>query len=186
MITLQSKCLASPSLQLERIPPAETFVNELSAAFFNIHEPDREALKKHLRQSSGVTEQAIQQKPLNFWKDRQAAYTLRMPYCMDLPVLKIAKILLSPVQMPKEYPCSSKLVPRLNALVDKTWVDESGVSLSTDATAQAHSAALRIIESGRLSCKILYKQRCLMLRQMHKRVSAQCAYFAALQYVFGR
>jgi len=51
---------------------AETFVNELSAAFFNIHEPDREALKWHLR-SSGLTEQDIQQKPFKFWKDRQAA-----------------------------------------------------------------------------------------------------------------
>ena len=87
--------------------PAETFVNELSAALFNIHEPDREALKKHLRQSSGLTEQAIEQKPFKFWKDRQAASTLRVPYCMDLRVLTIAEKFLSPVQMPKEYPSSS-------------------------------------------------------------------------------
>ena len=87
--------------------PAETFVHELSAALFNIHEADREALKKHLRHSSGLTEQAIQQKPFKFWKDRQAAYTLRVPYCMDLQVLMIAKIFLSPVQMPKKNPCSS-------------------------------------------------------------------------------
>lgn len=33
----------------------------------------------------------------------------------------------------------------------KKWVDETGVSLVTDATAEAHKAALRIINSGRLS-----------------------------------
>lgn len=33
----------------------------------------------------------------------------------------------------------------------KTWVDEAGCSLVTDATTDAHKAALRIINSGRLS-----------------------------------
>ncbi|CAL8469089.1 g8630 [Coccomyxa elongata] len=36
-------------------------------------------------------------------------------------------------------------------MVQKKWVDETGVSLTTDATADAHRAALRIINSGRLS-----------------------------------
>lgn len=37
--------------------------------------------------------------------------------------------------------------------MQKKWVDETGVSLITDATADAHRAALRIIKSGRLSGK---------------------------------
>ena len=52
-------------------------------------------------------------------------------------------------------PAPQDIVPSLNALVEKKWVDESGVSLLTDATAQAHSAALRIIQSGRLSGELL-------------------------------
>ena len=68
----------------------------------------------------------------------------------------------------------------------KTWVDESGVSLLTDATAQAHSAALRIIESGRLSVKMLYVQSCLVLWQMYRKVSAQCACYAILQYFWAQ
>ena len=48
---------------------AGTFVNELSAALFKFHEPDRQMLKQHLI-ASGVSEQEIQQKPFKFWKDR--------------------------------------------------------------------------------------------------------------------
>ena len=51
----------------------------------------------------------------------------------------------------RSIPAAEGIVPSLNALVAKTWVDGSGVSLLTDATTQAHSAALRIIQSGRLS-----------------------------------
>ena len=38
-------------------------------------------------------------------------------------------------------------------MMQKKWVDETGVSLITDATTDAHRAALRIINSGRLSGK---------------------------------
>lgn len=48
-------------------------------------------------------------------------------------------------------PAAEEVVPALNVMMDKKWVDETGVSLLTDATADAHKAALRIINSGRLS-----------------------------------
>ena len=48
---------------------AEAFVNELSSAFFQIHEPDRESLKEHLSKS-GISADEIRQKSFKFWKDR--------------------------------------------------------------------------------------------------------------------
>ena len=54
-------------------------------------------------------------------------------------------------------PAPQEIVPSLNALVEKNGVDESSVSLLTDTTSQAHSAALHIIQNGRLSGKLLCK-----------------------------
>lgn len=51
----------------------------------------------------------------------------------------------------RRIPDASEIVPALDALMGKLWVDDKGESLLTSATLDAHKAALRIIESGRLS-----------------------------------
>ena len=59
-------------------------------------------------------------------------------------------------------PAAQDIVPSLNALMEKQWVDESGVCLLTDATTQAHSAALRIIQGGRLIAELLCKPAAIL------------------------
>ena len=51
----------------------------------------------------------------------------------------------------RRIPAAGDIVPELDMMMQKKWVDEAGVSLLTNGTADAHRAALRIINSGRLS-----------------------------------
>lgn len=74
----------------------------------------------------------------------------------------------------RSIPAAEEIVPSLNALVDKTWVDGSGVSLLTDATAQAHSAALRIVQSSRLSGELACNPAGLVSSACHTTVCSRC------------
>ena len=146
---------------------AEAFVNELSSAFFQIHEPDRESLKEHLSKS-GISADEIRHKPFKFWKDRWVLHPLpcqSMCYkllqgalsnfnCRVLSTLRPLPVSL--YQMPgcrcrRRIPDASEIIPALEALMGRRWADDKGESLLTSATPDAHKAALRIIESGRLS-----------------------------------
>ncbi|KAK9901084.1 hypothetical protein WJX75_003249 [Coccomyxa subellipsoidea] len=83
----------------------------------------RQALRANLVKGKKLTEQEVSQLPYKYWKER----------CRRI------------------IPTAGDIVPALDLMMQKKWVDETGVSLITDATADAHRAALRIINSGRLS-----------------------------------
>ncbi|KAK9901093.1 hypothetical protein WJX75_003809 [Coccomyxa subellipsoidea] len=83
----------------------------------------RQALRANLVKGKKLTEQEVSQLPYKYWKER----------CRRI------------------IPTAGDIVPALDLMMQKKWVDETGVSLITDATADAHRAALRIISSGRLS-----------------------------------
>ncbi|KAK9918950.1 hypothetical protein WJX75_008262 [Coccomyxa subellipsoidea] len=104
-------------------PLNQEFVNGLSKAFFTLHEPDRQALRASLLKGKKLTEQEVCQLPYRYWKER----------CRGI------------------IPAAEDIVPALDLMMQKKWVDETGVSLITDTTADAHRAALRIIKSGKLS-----------------------------------
>ena len=79
----------------------------------------------------------------------------------------------------RSVPAAEGIVPSLNALVDKTWVEGSGVSLLIDATTQAHSAALRIIQSSRHSGELSCTLAGLVSHACHTTFWLQiCAFFS--------
>lgn len=52
----------------------EEFVNDLSKAFFTLHEPDRQALRASLLKGKKLTEQEVSQLPYRYWKEGKLCY----------------------------------------------------------------------------------------------------------------